>query len=58
MHLAKVYVIFRFQLYKLYSIPSCKGMVVVVKLLDDMLDITAQSELEAQAVRYTRINIC
>ena len=32
--------------------------VVVVKLLDYLLDITARSELEAQAFRYTRINIC
>ena len=32
--------------------------VVVVKLLDYLLDITAWSELEAQAFRYTRINIC
>ena len=34
----------------------CK--VVVVKLLDYLLDITAWSELEAQAFCYTRINIC
>ena len=33
----------------------CK--VVVVKLLDYLLDITVWSELEAQAFRYTRINI-
>jgi hypothetical protein len=33
-------------------------MVVVVKLLDFLLDITAQSELEAQAFHDTRINIC
>jgi hypothetical protein len=33
-------------------------LVVVVKLLDYLLDITAQSELEAQAFRYIRINIC
>jgi hypothetical protein len=33
--------------------------VVVVKLLGEYLfDITAWSELEAQAFRYTRINIC
>jgi hypothetical protein len=31
--------------------------VVVVNLLDYLLDITALSELEAQAFRYTRINI-
>ena len=31
---------------------------VVVKLLDYLLDITAWSELEAQAFRYTCINIC
>ena len=30
----------------------------VVKLFDYLLDITAWSELEAQAFRYTRINIC
>ena len=34
----------------------CK--VVVVNLLDYLLDITALPELEAQAFRYTRINIC
>ena len=28
------------------------------ELLDFLLDITALSELEAQAFRYTRINIC
>ena len=28
------------------------------ELLDYLLDITALSELEAQAFRYTRINIC
>ena len=32
--------------------------VVVVKLLDCLLDITARSELEAQAFLLTRINIC
>ena len=32
--------------------------VVVVKLLDYLLDITAWSELEAQAFHYTCINIC
>ena len=31
---------------------------VVVKLLDYLLDITARSEVEAQAFLYTRINIC
>ena len=36
----------------------CVYKVVVVKLLDYLLDITAWSELEAQAFRYTRINIC
>ena len=36
----------------------CVYKVVVVKLLDYLLDITARSELEAQAFRYTRINIC
>jgi hypothetical protein len=30
---------------------------VFVNLLDYLLDITALSELEAQAFRYTRINI-
>ena len=37
---------------------TCVYKVVVVKLLDLLLDITAQSELEAQAFHYTRINIC
>ena len=36
----------------------CVYKVVVVKLLDYLLDISARSELEAQAFRYTRINIC
>ena len=36
----------------------CVYKVVVVKLLDYLLDITAWSELEAQAFRNTRINIC
>ena len=31
--------------------------VVVVKLLDHLLDVDARSELEAQALRYARINI-
>jgi hypothetical protein len=37
---------------------TCVYKVIVVKLLDYLLDITARSELEAQAFRYTRINIC
>ena len=37
---------------------TCVYKVVVVKLVDDLLDITAGSELEAQAFRYTRITIC
>ena len=37
---------------------TCVYKVVVVKLLDYLLDITARSELEAQAIRYTIINIC
>ena len=44
-----------------YSIPldlCVLGTVVVVELLDYLLDITALSELEAQAFRYTHINIC
>ena len=36
----------------------CVYKVVFVKLLDYLLDITAWSELEAQAFRYTHINIC
>jgi hypothetical protein len=36
----------------------CVYKVVVLKLLDDFLNITERSELEAQAFRYTRINIC
>ena len=36
---------------------TCVYKVVVVKLLDFLLDITARSELEAQAFRYTHINI-
>ena len=37
---------------------TCVNKVVVVKLLDYLLDITARSELEAQALCYTHINIC
>ena len=36
----------------------CVYKVVVVNVLDYLLDITARSELEAQAFRYTRFNIC
>ena len=36
----------------------CVYKVVDVNLLDYLLDFTAESELEAQAFRYTRINIC
>ena len=36
----------------------CVYKVVVVELLGYSLVITALSELEAQAFRYTRINIC
>ena len=41
-------------------IHSFTSKVAVVKLLDYLLDITAWSELEAQAqaFRYTHINIC
>ena len=44
-------------MYKFLFIPLqlCVYKVVVVKLLDYLLDITARSELEAQAFRYTRI---
>ena len=48
-------------LYVHILIPSpyiCVYEVVVVNLLDYLLDITALSELEAQAFRYIRINIC
>ena len=47
-------------MYIFFLIPLhlCVYKVVVVKLLDYLLDITALSELEAQAFRYTRINIC
>ena len=73
MYLDKVYVTFWLQLYILYFILSiasctcrtaiahpyiCVYKVVVVELLDYLLDITALSEFEAQAFRYTRINIC
>ena len=37
---------------------TCVFKIVVVKLVDYLLDITARSELEAQAFRYTHINIC
>ena len=40
------------------SLYICVNKVVVMKLLDYLLDITALSELEAQAFHYTRINIC
>ena len=42
----------------IHSITLVCSKVVVVKLLDYLLDINAWSELEAQAFRYTRINIC
>ena len=37
---------------------TCVYKIVVVELLDYLLDINARSELEAQAFRYTSINIC
>jgi hypothetical protein len=37
---------------------TCVYKVVVVKLLVYLLDITAWSELEAEAFHYTHINIC
>ena len=40
------------------SLYICVYKVIVVNLLDYLLDITALSELEAQAFRYTHINIC
>ena len=48
-------------LYVHILIPSlyiCVYWVVVGELLDYLLDITALSELEAQAFHDTRINIC
>ena len=48
-------------LYVHIPIPSlyiCVYKVFVVELLDYLLDITALLELEEQAFRYTRINIC
>ena len=45
-------------LYSYSSLYICEYKVVVVNLLDYLLDITAWSELETQAFRYTRINIC
>ena len=44
--------------YSYSSLYICVYKVVIVNLLDYLLDITALSELEAQAFRYTRINIC
>ena len=44
--------------YSCSSLYICLHEVVVVNLLDYMLGFTAQSELEAQAIRYARINIC
>ena len=41
-----------------FSLYTCVYKVVVLELLDYSLVITALSELEAQAFRYTRINIC
>ena len=49
----------RSSIYHPYSfLYTCVYKIVVVKLLDYLLDITARSELEAQAFHYTRINIC
>ena len=45
-------------MYIFLFIPLRLCEVVVVKLLDYLLDITALSELEAQAFHYTHINIC
>ena len=42
----------------IFILYTCVYKVVVVKLLDYLLEITACSELEAQAFCYTRINIC
>ena len=44
--------------YSYLFLYTCVYKVVVVNLLDYLLDITAWSELEAQAFHYTRINIC
>ena len=45
-------------IFLFFHLHLCLYKVVVVKLLDYLLDITDWSELEAQAFRYTRINIC
>ena len=44
--------------YSYSFLHTCVLKVVDVKLLDYLLDITAWSELEAQAFRYTCIYIC
>jgi hypothetical protein len=44
--------------YYSFLYTSVYNKVVVVKLLDFLLDITAWLELEAQGFRYTCINIC
>ena len=44
--------------YSYLFLYTCVYKVVVVNLLDYLLEITALSELEAQAFRYPRINIC
>ena len=43
--------------YSHSSLSICVYQVVVGELLDYLLDITALSELEEQAFRYTHINI-
>ena len=51
----------RSSIYSYVHIPClyiCVYKVVVGKLLDYLLVITALSVLEAQAFRYTRSNIC
>ena len=65
MNCSSIYLLIRFahpyiSMYIFLFIPLhlCVYKVVVVKLLDYLLDITAWSELEAQAFRYTRNNIC
>jgi hypothetical protein len=45
-------------IFLLIPLHLCVYKVVVVKLLDYLLDITARSRQEAETIRYSRINIC
>ena len=57
-HRSSIYLYVHILIHPFTFVCICVYKVVVVNLLDYMLGFTAQSELEAQAFRYTHINIC